>query len=155
MPDCREGTSEQLDAWRALPSHIAVLSGIAGISTRFGMLGDFPLIQDPRDVDVQLHNGQFTDVHAVAVMCTAGDLMQDSREFNQPSPVGDVRRSPWVRVTPELWSIADAPERVREYAERVWTVMDCGRPKAGQIIDGETVYFSRRNPFAKRAVAAS
>ena len=46
-------TSEQLEAWRALPAHIAVLSGIAAIATRFGMSGDFPMIQNPRDVDVQ------------------------------------------------------------------------------------------------------
>jgi hypothetical protein len=100
-------TSDQLAAWRRLPAHIAALSGIAGIATRFGMLGDFPLIQDPRDVDVQLRNGQLTGVHDAAVMCTGGDLMQDSRVFNQPQPAGDLRSSPWVRVTPRLWSIAE------------------------------------------------
>jgi hypothetical protein len=146
-------TSEQLDAWRALPAQIAVLSGIAGIATRFGMASDFPLIQNPRDVDVQLHN--VAAPVDVAVMCTGGDLIADSLVFRQPAPAGDVRQSPWVRVQPRLWTIAEARERIREYAERVWTVMDSGRPKAGQIVDGEVVYFERRNPFTKKKAVSS
>jgi len=144
---------EQLQAWRSLPAHIAVLSGIAGIATQFGMHGDFPLIQDPRDVAVQLQNGQYTGIHDAAILCCDGDLMQASRVFSQPSPVGDVRSSPWVRVTPRLWSIAEARERVREDAERVWAVMDSGRPKSGRLIDGEIVYDKFKNPFAKPELA--
>ena len=74
-----------------------------------------------------LHN--VASPHDAAVMCTGGDLMQDSRVFHQPSPIGDVRQSPWVRVQPRLWSLDEARERIREYAERVWTVMESGRPK--------------------------
>ncbi|WP_142248319.1 hypothetical protein [Mycobacterium colombiense] len=140
-------TAEQLDAWRSLPKHVTKISSIAAVATRFGMFGNFALIDDPRDKDVMLRGGEMSGLDDRAVMCTTGDLILFSRTFLEPNP--DVRSSPWLRVQPKLHTIAEARERVRAYAESAWAAIYAARPKTGRVIDGNSVVYDElRNPFA-------
>ena len=92
-----------------------------------------------------LRNGDFAGLDDRGVCCTEGDLIQASRTFMRPDP--DVRSSPWLRVTPRLWTIDEARERVRAYAETAWAAAYATQSKTGTMIDGKIVYDERRNPF--------
>lgn len=145
-------TSKQLDAWRTLPRHISTLTEIAALAARFGMFGGFALIDDPRDKDVMLRNGEMSGLDDRATMCCDGDLIQASRTFLQPNR--DVRSSPWLRVQPKLHTISEAAERVRVTAESAWAAIYAARPKTGKVIDGTVVYDEFRNPFTPAKVPA-
>lgn len=84
------------------------------------------------------------------VCCCEGDLLQASRVFGLPSPYGQVRSSPWVRATPRLWTVAEAQERVREFAENTWAAIYASRPKGSRYVNGKNIEDVRPNPFAIR-----
>ena len=85
-----------------------------------GPTGSFPAVEDPRTVDPSVQLGW---LHNIATMCTSGDLLQASMQFQKPRPVGDVRSSPWLRCVPFLHTVESARERLRSWCERAWDAL--------------------------------
>ncbi|BBY19025.1 hypothetical protein [Mycolicibacterium litorale] len=135
-----EASAEQLAAWQSIPGAVAKLDQIASVAGSFGPKAQsFSLVAPP-------HGLEFGWAQNNAVMCSAGDLINDSRAFamagNQP------RQSAWLRVAPRLNTIAEARERVRAYAESAWASMN-GHAKRGRLTDtGDVAWDPVRNPFA-------
>ena len=139
-------TPEELVAWQSVKPAVATLDRIAAIARMLGPNGVFPLVSDPRATDPGLEAGW---LDSRAAMCTDGDLMAASMQFQRPSPAADVRASPWLRVTPHLHTVASAAERIRSWAESEWAAREAQRPTSGRLRpDGSVAADVRRNPFA-------
>ncbi|WP_454788512.1 hypothetical protein [Mycolicibacterium lutetiense] len=145
-------TSEQLAAWRSLPKHLATLDRIAALATTFTPDGAFPLIDNPRERDVLL-KGSTGPLNPRAVMCSALDLVAAGEVFAQPHPVGDVRTSPWLFVQPVLYTLDEARERVRDWAETGWAAAEAARGKRYSSVNGELIEDTRPNPFRAKQPA--
>jgi hypothetical protein len=140
-------TPEQLQAWRTLPDILTLLERISRVATTFGVLGRFPLVDDPRREigSIRSHGYGLRDE---AILCVEGDLDQVSQVFAQPHPVGDVRTSPWLRLRPKLFTIGEAGERLRAWSESVFDAEQDARGKRYSTVNGELVEDPRDpNPF--------
>lgn len=146
-------TTEQLDAWRSLPKLLHTLDRICSIVTAFGIHGTFNLIEDAREAGGPMMKGGTAPLDDRAVMCTDNTIEGAAAVFRQPHPAGDVRTSPWLRVTPKLHTLADARERVRAWAEDAWAAIEATRAKTYSTIDGELVEDTRPNPFRIKETA--
>lgn len=140
-------STKELNAWRSLPDLLHRLNQVAAIAASFGINSStFPLIDNPRDRDITL-KGNTRPLDDRAVMCAANDIHAGTAIFANPHPVGDVRTSPWLRVTPKLHTLDEARERVRAWAEEAWAGLDAVRSKTYSTVNGELVEDTRANPF--------
>jgi hypothetical protein len=138
-------TGKQLAAYQSIAPAIRELDAVAAVARQLGPGGPFPVVADPRAIDNSI---SCPWLHDVAVMCCGGELLQSCAEFQKPSPVGDVRSSPWLRVDPVLHTVATAGERVRSWSAREWSAQEAQRPRGGRLINGVVIDDPpRRNPF--------
>ena len=143
-------TGEQLVAYQSVAPAIVALDKVGLIAAAFGPTGAFPVVTDPRRTDPGLRCGW---LHSTAVMCCSNDLLHACAEFQKPSPLGDVRSNPWLRVGPHLHTVASAAERLRGWAETDWAAQEAQRPAGGRMINGTMVPDPpRRNPFARQGM---
>jgi hypothetical protein len=141
----------ELAAWQSVKPAIAELDAVAAVARVFGPLGAFPLLPDPRSVAPTLSCGW---LHDIAVMCTDSPLLASCAQFQRPAPVGDVRSSPWLKISPHLHSVDSARERLRVWSEAAWADEEAQRPRGGRLIDGVIVDDPPRpNPFTREEAA--
>lgn len=140
-------TPEQLDAWRSLPKHLHTLDRICSIATVFGPHGTFDVVEDLREPGGPMMKGGTRALDDRAVMCTGNTIDGAAAVFGLPHPVGDVRTSPWLRVTPKLHTIDEARERVRAWAEEAWDGLWAVRSKTYSTVNGELVEDTQVNPY--------
>jgi hypothetical protein len=137
------GTPEQLDAWRAIRPAVAQLDTISVIARGFGPRSvDFGVLDQPPLVDP-------LDLVDDAVMCTGSDVVQAGRAFRARR--ADIRTAPWLRITPKLNTISEAKERLRQWAEQEWTLLNPHDPSRGALGEdghGHVIAEVRRNPYA-------
>ena len=129
-------SAEQLTAYQSVAPAIAALDKVAMIAAAFGPLGPFPVVPDPRRTDAGLRCGW---LHDVGTMCCSDNLLEACAAFQRPHPLGDVRTSPWLAVTPHLHTIASATERLRAWAAGAWQAEEAQRPASGRLINGTVV----------------
>jgi hypothetical protein len=138
---------DELRAWQSIRPAVAELDTISAIARIFGPGGAFPAVPDPRSVDPALRCGW---LHDTATMCTDSPLLQSCAEFQKPSPAGDVRSSPWLKVSAHLHSVDSARERLRVWAEAAWADEEAQHPRGGRLINGIIVDDpARPNPFTR------
>lgn len=133
---------DELAAWQSIPAAAQRLDQLASVASQFGpQAQSFVLVDRP-------HGLEFGWARNEAVMCSTGSLLEDSRAFATAGP--DVRKSGWLRVAPHLNTIAEARERVRDYAENAWASINAGQAKRGRVTEtGGVKWDSVNNPFAR------
>lgn len=134
------GTPEQLEAWRSIRPAIAQLDTIGIIARGFGPRSiEFGVLDQPPIVDP-------LDLVDDAVMCTGSDIIQAGKAFR--ARTADIRTAPWLRITPKLNTIGEAKERLRQWAEAEWNLLNPHDPNRGTFgEDGQIIAEIRRNPF--------
>ncbi len=105
------GDANTVAEWKALPQHLAVVSGIGAVARLFGCrpTAQFSQIREYAGAE----NYRLEDA---ALMCCAGNLVAESAMFVRPDPIGH-RASPWARCVLRLNTISEARDRYRSFAE--------------------------------------
>jgi hypothetical protein len=133
-------TAEEQDAWRRLPDLVRRITQLAAIAASFGPHEELAVVDDLTQND----NLQLGWIRPQALMCCADNVVRATETFGRPNP--NWVSSPWLRVTPELHTIASAQERYREVAEGDFTARNLYAEGSGRLTDKGFVPEVRANP---------
>jgi hypothetical protein len=137
-----EGDPEQLTAYRLLPDLVARADRIVALVSSFGPRGSLAILDEPG------HLVQLRGLRDEALWVTDIDPWRASEIIR--ARMADWRTSFLLRLPLRLNSVAEAAERLREFAEAEWQAVEDGRGESGRLTDNGYVPDPKRpNPFAR------